>query len=156
MAAGEYVSVSSQADIERADLSTERAELATHRPAEEEELTNIYVQRGLDPELARTVALKLMARDALAAHARDELGITEQMTARPLQAAGASAGTFALGVALPLLVVMLAPLSELSVLVSAASLLSLAGLGAIAAHIGGASAWAATAMIGRAFGTTLS
>jgi vacuolar iron transporter family protein len=170
MAAGEYVSVSSQADTEKADLATEKAELATQKSAEEEELAGIYVQRGLDPELARTVAVQLMAHDALAAHARDELGITEQMTARPLQAATASAATFAAGAALPLLVVILAPLSQLALLVSAASLLSLAGLGAIAAHIGGASAWigaarvafwgalamAATAMIGNLFGTTVS
>jgi VIT1/CCC1 family predicted Fe2+/Mn2+ transporter len=170
MAAGEYVSVSSQADTEKADLATERTELATQRPAEEEELANIYVQRGLDPELARAVALKLMARDALAAHARDELGITEQMTARPLQAAAASATTFALGAALPVLVVTLAPLSQLSLLVSAASLVCLAGLGALAARTGGASPWigaarvafwgavamAVTAAIGRLFGTTVS
>ncbi|HTL79381.1 MAG TPA: VIT family protein, partial [Candidatus Babeliales bacterium] len=89
MAAGEYVSVSSQADTEKADLATERRELATQRPAEEKELADIYVQRGLDPELARTVAVQLMAHDALGAHARDELGITDQMTARPLQAAAA-------------------------------------------------------------------
>ena len=104
MAAGEYVSVSSQADTEKADLATERRELATQLAAEEKELADIYVQRGLDPELARTVAVQLMAHDAFAAHARDELGITEQMTARPLQAAAASAATFAIGAALPLLV----------------------------------------------------
>jgi vacuolar iron transporter family protein len=170
MAAGEYVSVSSQADTEKADLATEETELATRRSAEEEELASIYVQRGLAPELARTVAVELMAHDALAAHARDELGITEQMTARPLQAAAASAGTFAVGAALPLLVVILGPLSQLSLLVSAASLVSLAGLGAIAAHTGSASAWvgaarvafwgalamAATAMIGKLFGTSVS
>ena len=170
MAADEYVSVSSQADTEKADLSTERAELGTQRSAEEQELAGIYVQRGLDPKLARTVALQLMAHDALATHARDELGITEQMTARPLQASAASAATFAAGAALPLLVVILAPLSQLSLLVSAASLVCLAGLGAIAAHTGGASAWvgaarvafwgalamAATAMIGKLFGTTVS
>lgn len=170
MAAGEYVSVSSQADTEKADLSTERGELATQRSAEEQELAGIYVQRGLEPKLARTVAEQLMAHDALAAHARDELGITEQMTARPLQAAAASAATFAVGAALPLLVVILAPLSQLSLFVSAASLVCLAGLGATAAHTGGASAWvgaarvafwgalamAATAMIGKLFGTTVS
>src|SRR5690348_1085193 len=141
MAAGEYVSVSSQADMERADLSTEKTELATQRPAEERELADIYVQRGLDPELARTVALQLMAHDALGAHARDELGITEQMTARPLQAAGASAATFAVGAALPLLVVVFAPLGHLPYSVSAVSLACLAGLGAVAARTGGASAW---------------
>ena len=113
MAAGEYVSVSSQSDTEKADLATEKGELATQRAAEEKELADIYVQRGLDPELARTVAVQLMAHDALAAHARDELGITEQMTARPLQAAVASAATFAIGAALPLLVVVFAPLSQI-------------------------------------------
>ncbi|HET7347027.1 MAG TPA: VIT family protein [Acidobacteriaceae bacterium] len=170
MAAGEYVSVSSQADTERADLSTEKRELATQRPAEERELAEIYVQRGLDPELARTVALQLMAHDALGAHARDELGITEQMTARPLQAAGASAATFAVGALLPLLVVVFAPLGHLPYSVSAVSLACLAGLGAVAARTGGASAWAgsgrvalwgalamaATAGIGKLFGTTVS
>ena len=170
MAAGEYVSVSSQADTEKADLATETGELATQRPAEEKELADIYVQRGLDPELARTVAVQLMAHDALAAHARDELGITEQMTARPLQAAAASAATFAVGAALPLLVVIFAPLTHLSLVVSGASLVCLAALGAIAAHTGGASPWvggvrvafwgalamAATAVIGKLFGATVS
>lgn len=170
MAAGEYVSVSSQADTEKADLATERRELATQRPAEEKELADIYVQRGLDPELARTVAVQLMAQDALAAHARDELGITEQMSARPFQAAAASAATFATGAALPLLVVILAPLAQISLLVSVASLVCLAALGALAARTGGASPWlgggrvafwgalamAATAIIGKLFGTTIS
>lgn len=170
MAAGEYVSVSSQADTERADLVTEKIELKKQWPAEEKELAAIYVQRGLDPELARTVALQLMAHDALGAHARDELGITEQMTARPLQAAGASAATFAVGAALPLLVVLLAPLSGLAWTISAASLVCLAALGALAARTGGASPWvgagrvafwgalamAATAAIGKLFGTTVS
>lgn len=170
MAAGEYVSVSSQADTEKGDLATERGELATQRPAEEKELADIYVRRGLDPQLARTVAVQLMAHDALAAHARDELGITEQMTARPLQAAAASAATFAGGAALPLLVAMFAPLANLSLIVSGASLICLAALGALAAHIGGASPWvgggrvafwgalamAATAVIGKLFGATVS
>ena len=170
MAAGEYVSVSSQADTERADLAIEKKELASQRPAEEKELAAVYVQRGLDPDLARTVALQLMAHDALAAHARDELGITEQMTARPLQAAGASAATFAAGAFLPLLVVIFAPLNVLAYLVSAASLVCLAALGALAARTGGASPWvgsgrvafwgalamAATAGIGKLFGTTVS
>jgi VIT1/CCC1 family predicted Fe2+/Mn2+ transporter len=170
MAAGEYVSVSSQADTEKADLATERTELAKQRSAEEKELAAIYVQRGLDPELARTVALQLMAHDALAAHARDELGMTEQMTARPLQAAAASAATFAVGATLPLLVVILAPLNRLSFIVSAASLVCLAALGALAARTGGASPWigarrvafwgalamAATAGIGKLFGTNMS
>jgi len=125
MAAGEYVSVSSQADTEKADLAIERTELATQRSAEKKELTSIYVQRGLEPELARTVALQLMTHDALAAHARDELGITEQSIARPLQAALASAATFSLGGILPMLVVILAPLSHLSLLISGASLICL-------------------------------
>jgi vacuolar iron transporter family protein len=170
MAAGEYVSVSSQSDTEKADLATEKGELATQRPAEEKELADIYVQRGLDPELARTVAVQLMAHDALGAHARDELGITEQMTARPLQAAVASAATFAAGAALPLLVVVFAPLTNLWLIVSGASLVCLAVLGAVAARTGGASAWvgatrvafwgalamAATAFIGKLFGTAVS
>ena len=170
MAAGEYVSVSSQSDTEKADLATEKGELANQRPAEEKELADIYVQRGLDPELARTVAVQLMAHDALAAHARDELGITEQMTARPLQAAVASAATFAVGAALPLLVVVFAPLTNLWLVVSGASLVCLAVLGALAARTGGASAWvgaarvafwgalamAVTAVIGKLFGTAVS
>ena len=170
MAAGEYVSVSSQADTEKADLAIERKELATQPAAEITELADIYVQRGLDPELARTVASQLMAQDALAAHARDELGITEQMTARPLQAAAASAATFTLGAALPLLVVILAPLDHLSLIISGVSLVCLAALGAMAAHTGGASPWvggrrvafwgalamAVTAGIGKLFGTTIS
>ena len=170
MAAGEYVSVSSQSDTEKADLATEKGELATQRPAEEKELADIYVQRGLDPKLARTVAVQLMAHDALAAHARDELGITEQMTARPLQAAVASAATFAVGAALPLLVVVFAPLTNLWLVVSGASLVCLAVLGALAARTGGASAWvgaarvafwgalamAVTAVIGKLFGTAVS
>jgi VIT1/CCC1 family predicted Fe2+/Mn2+ transporter len=170
MAAGEYVSVSSQADTEKADLALERTELATQRSAEEKELAAIYVRRGLAPDLARTVALQLMAHDALAAHARDELGITEEMTARPLQAAAASAATFAFGAILPLLVVIVAPLSQLPLIVSGASLVCLAALGALAAHAGGASPWvggwrvafwgaiamAATAGIGKLFGTTVS
>jgi vacuolar iron transporter family protein len=170
MAAGEYVSVSSQADTEKADLATEKEELRTQRSFEEKELADIYVQRGLDPEVARTVAVQLMAHDALSAHARDELGITEQMTARPLQAAAASAATFAVGAALPLLVVMFAPLTNVMLFVSGASLVCLATLGALAARTGGASPWiggarvafwgalamAATALIGKLFGTTFS
>src|SRR5262249_61585416 len=145
---GNYVTVSTQADTEKADLATERRELATQRPAEEKELANIYVQRGLDPELARTVAVQLMAHDALAAHARDELGITEQMAARPLQAAAASAATFAIGAALPLLVAILAPLTQLSLMVSGASLVCLAVLGALAARTGGASPWVGGVRVG--------
>ena len=170
MAAGEYVSVSSQADTENADLDVERRELATQQPAEENELADIYVRRGLDPELARTVAVRLMAHDALGAHARDELGITEQMSARPLQAAATSAATFSVGAALPLLVVIFAPLLQIPLMVSGASLVCLALLGALAARTGGASPWigagrvafwgalamAATAIIGRLFGTAVS
>lgn len=170
MAAGEYVSVSSQADTERAALAVERTELATRPRAEEKELATIYVQRGLDPELARTVALQLMAHDALAAHARDELGLSERFVARPLQAAVASAATFAVGAALPILTVVLAPTAGLVLAVSGASLVCLAALGALAARTGGASVWvgagrvafwgalamAATAGIGALFGTTVS
>lgn len=170
MAAGEYVSVSSQADTEQADLARERTELATQRPSEEDELTAIYEQRGLEPALARTVALQLMAHDALGAHARDELGLSEMLVARPLQAAMASAATFAVGAALPILAAMLAPQSSLVLIVSGGSLICLAALGALAARAGGASAWigaarvafwgalamAATAGAGALFGTTVS
>jgi len=170
MAAGEYVSVSSQADTERADLMLERKELATQPRAEEEELAAIYVGRGLEPALARTVAQQLMAHDALGAHARDELGMSDKLAARPLQAALASAVTFAVGAALPILVVMLVPVRSLIVLVSGTSLISLAALGALAARVGGASAWvgaarvafwgalalAATAGVGALFGTKVS
>jgi VIT1/CCC1 family predicted Fe2+/Mn2+ transporter len=170
MAAGEYVSVSSQADTERADLALERTELATQRPAEEEELAGIYERRGLEPALARTVAKQLMAHDALGAHARDELGLSDALGARPLQAALASAATFAVGAGLPMLPVMLAPRAGLSLIVSGVSLVCLAALGALAARVGGASAWigavrvafwgalamAATAGVGALFGTTVS
>ncbi len=139
MAAGEFVSVSSQADTERADLDRERAELATDRPKEEDELAAIYVQRGLEPALAQTVAQQLMAHDALGAHARDELGMSAATAARPLQAALASAMTFAVGAALPLLTVFLAPVAMMSIVVSGVSLVSLAALGALAARAGGAS-----------------
>lgn len=138
MAAGEYVSVSSQADTEQADLARERTELAEMPDRELDELTNIYVQRGLDVDLARQVAEHLMARDALTAHARDELGISEAMAARPVQAAFASAATFAVGAALPLAVVLLAPTAYLAIGVSVASLVFLAVLGALAARAGGA------------------
>ncbi|MGH7848997.1 MAG: VIT1/CCC1 transporter family protein [Thermodesulfobacteriota bacterium] len=139
MAAGEYVSVSSQADTEQADLGRERAELATDIESERDELTSIYIDRGLDPVLARQVALKLMENDPLKAHARDELGITEAASARPIQAALTSAFTFAAGAALPLLAVLAAPLSATVPVVSGTSLLFLAILGALAAHTGGAS-----------------
>jgi VIT1/CCC1 family predicted Fe2+/Mn2+ transporter len=169
MAAGEYVSVSSQADTERADLSLEKSELATQPQAEEDELTGIYARRGLDPELARTVARQLMSKDALAAHARDELGLTEELAARPLQAAVASAATFAVGAGLPVLTTLLAPANHLSLIVSLVSLLCLIALGATAARTGGASvvvgaarvafwgaiAMAATAGVGRLFGTAV-
>jgi|SRR5215831_4010381 len=169
MAAGEYVSVSSQADTEQADLARERTELATQPKAEEDELTEIYVRRGLDAELARTVAQQLMAKDALAAHARDELGFTEELTARPLQAALTSAATFAVGAGVPVLTILLAPLRTLGLTVSAVSLMCLIALGAIAARAGGAStavgaarvafwgavAMAATALVGRVFGTAI-
>jgi len=169
MAAGEYVSVSSQSDTENADLARERSELAGTPGAELDELTGIYVSRGLDPGLARRVAEQMTAHDALEAHARDELGISETHAARPVQAALASAATFAVGAALPLGVAAVAPLARVIILVSALSLLFLGTLGAIAARAGGAStvrgalrvtfwgalAMAATAAIGRAFGTVV-
>jgi len=167
--AGEYVSVSSQADTERADLALERRELAAQPKAEEDELTAIYVRRGLDRDLAGTVARQLMAKDALAAHARDELGLIEELAARPLQAALASAGTFSIGAGVPVLTILIAPVANLSLVVSIISLLCLAALGAIAARAGGARAvvgsarvafWGALAMaitaaVGRLFGTTV-
>lgn len=169
MAAGEYVSVHSQADTENADLDREKAELAADPEAEKRELTAIYVSRGLDPELARQVAAQLMARDALGAHARDELGISDAMSARPIQAALASAASFAAGAALPLLVAVLTPGAALAYCISGTSLVFLALLGAIAARAGGASpatgalrvtffgalAMAITAGVGALFGTNL-
>jgi VIT1/CCC1 family predicted Fe2+/Mn2+ transporter len=169
MAAGEYVSVSSQADTEQADLERERQELATQPQAEEDELTNIYVRRGLEPPLARTVARQLTASGALAAHARDELGLTKELAARPLQAALASATTFAVGAAVPVLAILLAPASALVGVVAAVSLLCLIALGTTAASIGGApiligatrvAVWGvlamlATAVVGRVFGTAV-
>jgi len=137
MAAGEYVSVSSQSDTERADLERERHELATDSDHEHAELAAIYVARGLDSELADQVATQLTAKDALAAHARDELGISDTLTARPVQAALASAGTFAVGAALPLLLVLLVPVSSLVWVVSGSSLFFLALLGSLAARAGG-------------------
>jgi vacuolar iron transporter family protein len=138
MAAGEYVSVRSQADTEAADLTRERRELATDRAAEERELASIYVQRGLEPALARQVALQLMAHDAMGAHARDELGITEAFTARPVQAALASAGSFTAGAALPLVVAAVTAAPLLIAVVAVCSLVFLASLGGLAARIGGA------------------
>lgn len=169
MAAGEYVSVSSQSDTERADLDRERMELATDPDFEHAELAAIYVGRGLDPALADQVATQLTAKDALGAHARDELGISANLTARPVQAAAASAGTFAVGAALPLLTVLVVPVSSLIWTVSGSSLLFLALLGVLAARAGGSSLWrsvarvtfwgalamALTAFVGSLFGTTV-
>ena len=169
MAAGEYVSVSSQADTERADLERERSELASEPAAELAELTGIYVKRGLDHGLARQVAEQLTARDALGAHARDELGITETYQARPVQAAFASALAFAAGAALPLVTAMLAREADLVAIVGGTSLAFLAALGALAARAGGGgigiaalrvSFWGAIAMlvtagVGRLFGTVV-
>ena len=147
MAAGEYVSVSSQADTERADIDIERQELLANPDYEYAEMTAIYVKRGLEPELAAQVATQLMAHDALGAHARDELGISDTLAARPVQAALASAATFAIGAALPLLVVLLAPLSMLMQAVAASSLLFLALLGALSAGAGGASIFKAAVRV---------
>jgi VIT1/CCC1 family predicted Fe2+/Mn2+ transporter len=169
MAAGEYVSVHSQADAEHADLDLERQELKTDDKGEHKELAAIYVGRGLDPALAKAVAEQLMAHDALGAHARDELGISETLKARPIQAAFASAGGFAAGAAMPLVVAALAPAAAVIWLVGGASLLCLAVLGALAAQAGGAKVasgamrvtfWGALAMgvtagVGSLFGTIL-
>ena len=169
MAAGEYVSVSSQSDTELADVARERRELAESPEAELRELEGIYVGRGLDPELAWRVAEQLTSRDALAAHARDELGITEAQAARPVQAALASAATLSVGAALPLVVAALSPARLIIPTVSVTSLVCLAALGALAAHAGGASRvrgaarvtfWSALAMlltwsVGQIFGTTV-
>jgi VIT1/CCC1 family predicted Fe2+/Mn2+ transporter len=170
MAAGEYVSVRSQADTEAADLARERAELASDVAGEERELASIYVKRGLEPALAKQVALQLMAKDALGAHARDELGITSVATARPVQAAVASAASFTAGAALPLAVAALLPASKMIPAVAVASLFLLAALGALAARAGGAPvlasltrvtfwgalAMAVTAGVGALFGTVVS
>jgi vacuolar iron transporter family protein len=167
MAAGEFVSVSSQADSERSDLERERRELESNEPAERAELAGIYVQRGLTPALASQVAVALMQHDALAAHARDELGLSAMHRARPLQAALASASSFAAGALLPLLVVLTSPARTLIPIIAASSLLFLALLGALAARAGGAPigaaalrvtfwgalAMAVTAAVGSAFGT---
>ncbi len=141
MAAGEYVSVHSQADTENADLARERSELQRDDAGEHRELAALYVARGLDPALARQVADQLMAHDAIGAHARDELGISEQLGARPVQAALASAASFAAGAALPLGLAAIAPPADLIVWVAATSLIFLALLGAIAARVGGAGLW---------------
>ncbi len=147
MAAGEYVSVSSQADTERADLARESKELAANPEAEHAELTGIYVKRGLDETLAASVATQLMEHDALGAHGRDELGITEMLAARPVQAALASAGSFAVGAVLPLLMVLWLPATALILGVSASSLLFLALLGMLAARAGGAPVVASVARV---------
>lgn len=141
MAAGEYVSVSSQADTESADLAREKSELELNVDFEREELAQIYVSRGLDPSLASQVAEQLMAHDALGAHARDELGITEALSARPVQAALSSAGAFSIGAVLPLLMVFIISPENLIVAVSLASLTFLITLGMVAAYTGGASIW---------------
>lgn len=144
MAAGEYVSVSSQSDTEHADLERERVELETQPEFEREELAQIYVNRGLTEELAKQVAVQLMEKDAIGAHARDELGISEITTARPIQAAITSAATFAVGASMPLAMVLVAPTASLVWVVSAASLLFLALLGAVGAKAGGANVVKAT------------
>jgi VIT1/CCC1 family predicted Fe2+/Mn2+ transporter len=170
MAAGEYVSVYSQADTESAELAREKRELEVDDEGERMELAGIYVSRGLEPKLARQVADQLMAYDALGAHARDELGITEAMTARPLQAAGFSAVSFSMGAALPLTASLAAPTAWLITAVALSSLIFLAVLGAVAARAGGADIlkgatrvlfWGAMAMlatdlVGRIFGTAVS
>ena len=169
MAAGEYVSVSSQRDTEEADLVRERRELRDMPDVELRELEQIYVARGLEPELAAKVAQQLTDRGALEAHARDELGITEALAARPIQAAMASAATFALGAALPLATAVLVPESRIGLVVSATSLVFLAALGALSAGAGGAAIargtvrvtfWGAfamglTALVGRLFGAVV-
>lgn len=147
MAAGEYVSVSSQADTEQADLKREREELATDVEFEREELAKIYEARGLDPALAMQVALQLMQHDALGAHSRDELGISDTTAARPAQAALASAASFAVGGALPLLLVFVVPTRALGYTVFASSLGFLALLGGVAARTGGAGAWKGAARV---------
>jgi VIT1/CCC1 family predicted Fe2+/Mn2+ transporter len=169
MAAGEYVSVSSQSDTEQADLARERVELATEPRLERQELADIYVKRGLTPELATQVAVQLMAHDALGAHARDELGISDAVSARPVQAGLTSAATFAVGAALPLLTALVAPPAVVVPLVAGTSLLFLTGLGALSARVGeapvlkaairvafwGSLAMALTAGVGRVFGASV-
>jgi VIT1/CCC1 family predicted Fe2+/Mn2+ transporter len=147
MAAGEYVSVSSQSDTENADLAREREELATDLQSEHAELAAIYVARGLDAELANQVATQLMAKDALGAHAQDELGISDSLSARPVQAAFASAGTFTVGAALPLLLVLVVPITRIVWVVSGSSLFFLALLGALAARAGGSPMWKSAARV---------
>jgi vacuolar iron transporter family protein len=169
MAAGEYVSVSSQADTETADLARERRELAEQPASELAELTEIYVKRGVEPALAKTVAEQMMAKDAFATHARDELGLSDHIVARPVQAAVTSAITFAAGALFPLLIAGVAPVKSLPWIVSGASIVGLAALGAIGARAGGAAlakpmlrvmfwgafAMAASAIVGKLFGTVV-
>ena len=169
MAAGEYVSVSSQSDTEKADLVRERHELETDAEFEHQELATIYINRGLDPSLAQQVADQLMAHDALAAHARDELGITETHRPKPIQTAMASAATFAVGAAIPLLLALVSPPAYITALVAVGTLLSLALLGGLAARAGGANvvigagrvmlwgalAMIATAVVGAIFGAVM-
>jgi VIT1/CCC1 family predicted Fe2+/Mn2+ transporter len=169
MAAGEYVSVHSQADAEKADLAVERAELKTQDRAEHDELAAIYVGRGLEPALARQVADQLMAHDALDAHARDELGLSKTTMAKPIQAALASAASYAVGAAVPVLTILIAPRPIIAPIVAGASLISLAALGALAAKVGGANVvtgavrvtfWGALAMgvtsaVGALFGAAI-
>lgn len=170
MAAGEYVSVSSQSDTEKADLAREKKELEIDDVGERKELTNIYIERGLEPTLAKQVADQLMKHDALMAHARDELGLNEIHTARPFQAAWTSALSFALGAAMPLLAVILSPINLMIPIVVISSLFFLAGIGMLASKTGGANIWVgafrvtfwgfiamlATFLVGRLFGTTVS
>jgi VIT1/CCC1 family predicted Fe2+/Mn2+ transporter len=169
MAAGEYVSVHSQADTEQADLALERTEIKADNAGEHKELTAIYVSRGIDPALAKQVAEQLMAHDAVGAHARDELGISESLTARPVQAALASAASFAVGAVMPILTAVIVPEASLIPFVGGTSLVFLALLGGLAARAGGArimlgalrvTVWGALAMgvtagIGAFFGTAV-
>lgn len=169
MAAGEYVSVSSQADLEKADLEVERAALKSHPEAELQELTDIYIARGLDEETAREVARQLHAHDALEAHARDELGMNDTVAARPVQAAFSSAASFSIGALLPLMAALVSPAAWITPVVAIASLIGLAILGALSARAGGASkrkaaarvvfwgviAMLVTGLIGKLFGTVV-
>lgn len=169
MAAGEYVSVSSQADTEKADLEREKKELKVNEPRERQELTEIYMERGLDKDLASEVARQLMEHDALGAHARDELGLSEPQKARPIQAAVASAASFSVGAALPVLLAAVVPMNYMIIIVAIASLLFLGTLGAVAARAGGSSMligtvrvtfWGAlamlvTAIVGHFFGAVV-
>jgi VIT1/CCC1 family predicted Fe2+/Mn2+ transporter len=169
MAAGEFVSVQSQADTEEADLARERQELVANPSGELEELTGIYVERGLSRDLARLVAEQLTLHDALGAHARDELGITDALRARPIQASLASAGSFCLGALCPVLMILLSPAGQIAEATTVVALIVLAALGALAAHAGGAPIWRAafrmlvwgalalglTALVGRLFGAVV-